>query len=743
MLALTLQVSYNRARVSTDRKDTITRMPNRAAIPPHNVRRFRLHNFVGRQAELAQLSAWLRESPVVAITGSSGIGKSSLATALAYSLMTEFDEGVIWVSAFGADEFRIYDIVRAIEDVLATGITSQPPDKWEILALQQLYGRRRLLILDEIAQAAPETANRIAETIGRIGPGGPGRVVLVGRHLPPPLIKLAGSYHLKLGGLTESEASTLVTQMTQLPPDADDLQRMREISGSQPLALKLLVPIWPAASNGQTRPLDNLLGRQPPEEWARCFETILGFVLDDLETSHPAAGQLITRFTLSRGGGDFQAIQALYWPGLGPAVDLEGAIAELIRRELLQYDTDEDRYFLHPALLRPLMAKKLVSIPSDKQQDFARSYAQYYLTIARQYERVPPHEWNQLERDWANIRQGVEQVTQQLEAIAGASVETLLARIDSLGNLDTRLPSDLSLMRDYALALRAYCVQRQPPSGFRWLAAGVVAAQALGDSWSRTLIGGRLCTLAYFQGKYDLSETWLRHSLNALVPINDIPRLSRIWADLGALYKAQGRFQDAIDACQQVYSLNEKMDNWQGVGSALTRIGSVYYASGDLESSLNSHQRALAHFQKGAEARGQAIAHNNIGLIYEARGEFEQAIHHYQESARLHESFNHLQGVMTAYGNLGSAWYELGDFPTAIEWYQKDLNLSEELGDWTGMAATLHNMGHVALEMDDLAAAQDYFTRSHDLYIRFGLDEFAAEEEALIQIVRDRRALRG
>jgi tetratricopeptide (TPR) repeat protein len=723
-------------------------------MPPHNVSRFRLQTFVGRQAELAQLTQWLRESPLVAITGSSGSGKSSLATALAYALMPQFDQGVIWVSAFGSDEFRIYDIIRAIEDVLATGITSQSPNQWEILALQQLYGRRRLVILDEVTQATKDTANQIAETIGRIGPGGPGRMVLVGRRLPPPLLELVGSYHLDLGGLTEAEASTLVAEMTQLALSADDLGQMMELSRGHPLALKLLTPIWKPTTHGQGHPLQEQLreavASYPSEDWNRRFEAIVDLALDDLEASHPAAAQLLTRFTLSSGGGDFHAMQTLYWQGLGSATDLRPTLAELTWRGLLQYDPDEDRYLLHPALRRLLIAKRFRALPSDQQRELAHEHAQHYLAVARQYERTPPHQWSRpaaplrgLERDWANVRQGVEWVTRQLEVMAGDSVQALLSRIDSLTHLNTQRFDDLALVRDYALALRTYCVHRQPPAGFRWLAAGLVAAQVLGDSWSRTLIGARFCTLVYFQGEYDLAETWLQRSLNALVPVDDKPRLSRLWADLGALYKAQRRFQEAIAACQQVRSLNEAMGNWRGVGSALMRIGSIYYASEDLENALAWHQHAMALFQEHDDPGGQAMVHNNIGLVYEARGEFRQAIHHYSESARLNEALNNAQGMITAYGNLGSASYELGDFRAAIEWYQKDLAMSEKLGDWTGMAATLHNMGHVALEMGDLDTARDYFIRSRDLYNRFGLKDFAAEEETLIQIVQDRRAVRG
>ena len=687
-----------------------------------------------------QLTAWLRESPVVAITGLSGVGKSTLVTALAYSLMSEFHEGVIWVSAFGSDEFRIYDIIRSIEDVLATGITSQPPDQWEILALQQLYGRRRLIILDEITQASEETAHRIAEAIGRVGPGGPGRVVLSGRHLPQPLVELVAGYHLKLGGLNKPDAIALAAQVAPASLSSEDLATIAEQVDGHPLALKVLAPIWDAAKGDRLR---QAAARRPSENGDSRFEAAIEMALADLQESRPAAAQLLTRFTLSSGGGDLRAMRTLYWSGLGPEEELSPTLSELTRRGLLQYDADAGRYLLHPAIRRLLIAQWVTALPTDEQQKLAHAHARYYLSVARQYERTNPQEWYRIERDWANVRQGVEWATRRLEAIAGASVYELLSKIDSLTPSGSQHSDDLHLTRDYALALRTYCVYRQPPFGLRWLAAGLVAAQMLGDAWSLNLLGGRLGTLAYFEGKYHLAETWLRRSVAAFVPLDDKPRLSRVWADLGAIYKALGRYSEAIEACHQVQSLNEAMENWRGVGSALMRIGSIHYAAEDFEKALAWHQRALELFQEHEDLGGQAIAHNNIGLAYEALGEFQSAIHHYEESARLHEALNNPQGMITAYGNLGSAWYEAGDFQAALEWYKKDLALSEQLGDWTGMAATLHNMGHVALEMDDLDAARDYFTRSRDLYARFGLNEFVAEEEVLIQIVQDRRVVRG
>ncbi|MCP4708782.1 MAG: ATP-binding protein, partial [Planctomycetes bacterium] len=135
-------------------------------LPLHNLGLYRLKGFVGRAEELKQLSSWFGRYPVVAITGPSGAGKSTLATALAVQEAHKFEQGILWIGATGDETFNFYDIVRAIEDILATGITNQMVSAWPLIVLQQLYGANRLLILDELTEADADTVDKIIDMIG-------------------------------------------------------------------------------------------------------------------------------------------------------------------------------------------------------------------------------------------------------------------------------------------------------------------------------------------------------------------------------------------------------------------------------------------------------------------------------------------------------------------------------------------------------------------------------------------------
>ena len=176
----------------------------------HNLGVYRLRGFSGRKAELNTLCQWLLEAnkqPALAISGGQGSGKSTLATAAAWNTIHHFPDGIIWVGAAGRDRFRMYDIVRTLDTVLGTTLTRVSEDRWGIGILEQLYRRRRLLILDELSDATDREVQTLAEIISHLhDSGGQSHILLIDRDIHPEFADLIDDRHLQLGGLPLSEA---------------------------------------------------------------------------------------------------------------------------------------------------------------------------------------------------------------------------------------------------------------------------------------------------------------------------------------------------------------------------------------------------------------------------------------------------------------------------------------------------------------------------------------------------------
>jgi predicted ATPase len=101
-------------------------------------------SLIGRDAELAEVQAALREHRVVTLTGVGGVGKTRLAQEVAAHLADEFPDGVWFFElAAVADPGAVADAVAAV-----LGITQQPGKSVSESVAAALEGRVRLLVFD-------------------------------------------------------------------------------------------------------------------------------------------------------------------------------------------------------------------------------------------------------------------------------------------------------------------------------------------------------------------------------------------------------------------------------------------------------------------------------------------------------------------------------------------------------------------------------------------------------------------
>ncbi len=715
-------------------------MKNLHQLPRHNLGLYRLEDFVGRSRELQQLSTWLSYHPVVAITGPSGAGKSTLATKLAVQEASNFTEGILWISATGNTAFNFYDIVRGIEDVLATGITKQLVSAWPLFVLQQLYGFNRLLILDELTEADSDTVDKIIDMIGQIKPGGHGRFVLIGRTLPQPLLDIVGEACLVLDGLDQTAIRTWLENHRDIyaisPRHAPRLHRF---TGGHPLVLKLVAGLWESSDLGQ---LFDLVSIYDQDDWeARLKGTVIA-ALATLERESPEAIKLLIRCSQASGGFEADAIKNVYWRNSWSDVSLIVILQKLLKHGVLLYNRQDNRYFIHPLIRRYLDAAGYANLTPEEQLSHAYAHAEYYLRLIQRYEQTLSQPWHAFDGEWGNIRKAFGFLVDQLENVLGLPVEQAIGIIDreDAFSIPLDFESTLALIKGYALALRAYIVSRHPPEGCQWLTAGIIASHYLIDSQAVALLGKRLAALAYAERDYLTAKIWYQNSLQFFRQINDRPRIVQLLRELGETLTAMQQLDEAMD----IYTGALQMATVEGFISEQAiiqaQIGTVFYKRRNFEQAIIWYKKALAIDEAWGDEKGQAVRHNEIGLALEVNGDFEQAIAHYQKAADLYRKMNDKLGLSTVYGNLGAACYEFSQFQEALDWYERDLAVIDGLGHWFDLAAILHNMGHVALALGNSQAAINYFIRSRDIYLQFGQLELAEEDQRLIDAIQDRHA---
>ncbi|MEU6773828.1 AAA family ATPase [Streptomyces sp. NPDC046759] len=204
------------------------RDPQRADPFPDGDPPLELTAFVGRSAELAELTDALRRARLVTVTGVGGVGKSRLAARVAAG----------WVSGSGRVELAPVRDAQFVEHAVAEALgltdhTARPPRE---ALLDHLAGRPALLVLDGFEHLVDACAELTAELLRKLPKL---RVLAVGRR---PL-GLAGERLFPLAPLGAEEAVELFTERAReqglrVCGDPEVRELCRRLEGI-PLALEL------------------------------------------------------------------------------------------------------------------------------------------------------------------------------------------------------------------------------------------------------------------------------------------------------------------------------------------------------------------------------------------------------------------------------------------------------------------------------------------------------------------------
>ncbi|MFS8101144.1 tetratricopeptide repeat protein [Lentzea alba] len=267
-----------------------------------------LPDFVGRKEEITRLE--LINSPVRAITGLPGVGKTVLAVREAHRLRERFPDGQLYVNLRGYSSGPSMTVEQALARFVKA-LGGGPDDDYREL----LRNRRVLVVLD----------NATAEVITPLLPNTPGCAALITSRSDLP--KFA---QVKLGVLNDQEARELLKGMRV---DGDTTELI-ELCARLPLALRIAGA--------------NLAGRHLPDYVEELREHRLAALeIEDDDTAVQATFDLSYRKLSPQARRTFDFLGAVPGPDI-PRGLVDKAIDELVVANLVQ--RNDDRFQLHDLL---------------------------------------------------------------------------------------------------------------------------------------------------------------------------------------------------------------------------------------------------------------------------------------------------------------------------------------------------------------------------------------------------------
>lgn len=694
---------------------------------------------VGRDDELAALGQLLRQPAVqlVSLTGPGGVGKTSLALAVAAELRAHFADGVYLVSLapISAPGLVLPTLARTLG--LARTVGAGPDDTELAVVAGALQGRRALLLLDNFEQVAAA-----GPLLGELLAACPQLKALVTSRAalriraeqefpvmplafppaPPTMLEgghTAAAHPPQPAELGRWAAVDLFVRRARACQPAFALSEdnaaavaavCRRLDGL-PLAIEL------AAARVRMLPPATLLERLGAGDGAASLQVLTeGWsdgpvrqrtMRDAIAWSYglltAAEQRLFRRLAVFVGGFTLEAAEVVAGHGDG---SLDG-LSSLVNKSLVRPPAPTDRQG-RLALLETIRAFGLAQLAEQGELEAVRRlHAQYFLALVERGEpglRSPQQDrWlDRLAPDLDNVRAALEWSVEAARAGGADAGEAAMLGVRLAGvvwrfGFSRGHISETRRWLERALV----CLQRLIRAGQPGLERYPGLEQAR-RAWAKALIG--IGMVARMQGDLERAAACLDESLALGQTLGDRTIIADTLLSLGNVAWLQGDLDRTEELFGQCLALYEGLGDDLGAIWSLIGLGNVSLRRSDYSEADRLHQQGLERARRLGFKRMIAWSLTNQGATAIELGQLRRAEALLGEALALLRDLHDPQGIAHALCRLAMVSARQGEPGRATAYFEESLALHRELGDQPGALACTQGLASLRAREPELVA---------------------------------------
>jgi tetratricopeptide (TPR) repeat protein/transcriptional regulator with XRE-family HTH domain len=681
---------------------------------------------VPRKKSLAELRERLVNDGAAVVLGLAGMGKTTLAAALARE---HGPEPVCWLTLSPGLTTSMDAFLGRLGRALGVEEPNPPPPlEVRLERFGAALAARPLLICLDGAQLVRDDRAMLS-ALSYLMDATPARLLLTSREQLP----LPGLSVLRLGGLEPPEARTLVARLGG-PLRPALAERLVERTGGSPMLLRLSLAQLRTAPD-PSRLVEHL--EMQPEVAAYLLDTTLGHL------SEPAAG-LLALLAVFRQPVDLhdETLVDLYQESERPR-DLLEDLAELQRRQLVDHPSQAR---LHP-LIRDHVYARLVG-DAARRRRLHRLAAVWY-ELARE---------DALEAAWQFSRAGeVAQATEVLvgqvralvragQALPAADLADellrrarrasaapdlvrqllqcqgdLLVNTVRAGEAETAYRQALALgatpavRAQVAWRLAESLLQRAQVGEALGLCREASAALAASDTLLLAQLAATECRAHLMLSAYVEAVRCGERALDLAARLGAVAAhgvaevRARALAVLGIVARLHRRYDSALDRLRRAIAAAREADLHEIANRCLFNIGALRFEQGQTEVALEVYAEVLAGMRRLGDSYGAARVLHALADVQRVRGDVHAMLSLLDEACAIKRRLGDVQGLAVSDNSRAVALLSLGRVTEARALSERTLVETADIGEQWARGHFLSTLATIELVAGDPGKARATF----------------------------------
>lgn len=727
--------------------------------------------FVGRQPELAELTAFLQNPDVrlLSLVGPGGSGKTRLALEAARQQQPAFADGVYFVPLAPLNSAD--DVVTAVAKALRLSFfkESELPQrqlfdyvqsKQLLLVMdnyEHLLGRDGAHFVSDLLQAAPRlkilATSRVrlglqAEYLYNVqGMRAPDLSTVAGWSLDPAngLHDLIAPYSALQ--LFAASARRGQPDFTLNAANVMDVARICQLVAGMPLAIELatawLSLLTPAEIEAEIRHSLDFLETEMADvpDRQRSMRAVFNYSWQLLT---PEEKRVLPLLTLFQGGFSREAAQQVAGASLR-------VLMALVQKSLVAR-VENGRFTIHE-LLRQYAAESLQADPEGWVTARQRHSAFYIHFLQTEGQRMQGPDqraaFDAVEEEsenvraawlWAMVQQQYEMVLPTLNyllyfyLVRSTLVPALADLFDMVledleAAVDPSAPPPQPLTPAHILFLQITAVQswilNADYTSPRPVALSKKALE-LCQAWQAEAHMSLALTLAatIYSHRVDREAgiAWGYRSLEQLRQHSDRWPLTMAINLFGAQLHGAGVRQGVKELLDEGVTASRALGDELVLAYNLTTLAWVLTDERDFDHALNIYQECQTLFEKVGDRAGAAYNLWNLASVYDVAGEYARSAALQKQSRPLFADLGRRLEIANALGWESQMWQRLGDYDTARALRQEALTIFQEMGDDNGVAWSYFELGEVYRLLRQAPDMERMYAQSFAWFSRLQMD---------------------